>query len=76
MILKNTYTKYNVLELSASDEQCKYVKMIGCIVKKQAIELYGDIEVLSVKEYDETKTSSVIIKDNDELKGFVIKLCK
>jgi hypothetical protein len=71
-MLKNIQTKYNILELIASDEECTYAKLIGCMAKKEAVKLYGDIQVLSVKEYPDTCTSSIILKDNPNIKGFVI----
>ena len=72
MILKNTNTKYQVLELIASNKEGTRFKMLGVITKKQANIQYGEAEVLSVKDYADTCTTSVIIEDKPEYKGFVI----
>ncbi len=61
--LKDYKPKYQYIEFILD---CgKYMKPLRGIVKfKELIKKYGNNQVLSVADYDETKTTSIIVKEN------------
>lgn len=56
--------KYNNLEVLFSDDKTGYMYIIPGIVKyDDLIREFGDYIVLSIHNYEDTKTTSVILKD-------------
>lgn len=53
--------KYKVYEVIESNKSGRKFRLIGLMKEKDFNKKYGDRKVLSVKNYDDTKTTSVII---------------
>ena len=63
MLLSDLKTKYQLIELIESNYTFTRYKLIGLINKNKADILYGNRIVLSIKDYDDTKTTSIIIAE-------------
>lgn len=74
MKFKDLKLKYKIIELGACDEKCTYFKILEMANIDTLMDKYGESEVLSTKEYNNTETTSVFIKDKEEYKGLIIKL--
>lgn len=72
MKFKDLKTTYEVVELSASNEKNSYCKILEMNSINKLKEKYGESEVLSVRDYNNTHSTSVIISDKKEYKGIVI----
>ena len=64
MTVKDTITKYKRIELIGSNKHGTKFKMLGLLSKELADEIYGDYEVLSIRDFDETKSTSIIISES------------
>jgi len=53
--------KYSIYEVIESDKECNKIKIIGIMNEQKFKRLYGNREILSTKDYEDTKTTSVII---------------
>ena len=53
--------KYKMYEVIESDKSGYRFRIIGLMREKDFNEKYGDRKILSIKNYDDTKTTSVII---------------
>lgn len=71
MKFKELKPKYKMIELVASNEEGTYAKAISMKDYKDLVKKYGNAEVLSVQDYDFTKTTSVIIKDSEDYKDCI-----
>lgn len=72
MKLKDFKPKYNDIELIVDDKKEKRGKkivvfgfyfgtLVGFYDFKKAVELFGERELLSVKDYDDTRSTSIIV---------------
>lgn len=59
----NSEIKYKLYEIIESNREGTKFRIIGFMTKKQFNKKYKDREILSVKNYDDTKTTSIIIGD-------------
>lgn len=53
--------KYKMYEVIESDKSGYRFRIIGLMREKDFNEKYGDRKILSIKNYDDTKTTSIII---------------
>ena len=53
--------KYKVYEVIESNKSGRKFRLIGLMKEKDFNKKYGDRQILSIKNYDDTKTTSVII---------------
>lgn len=61
---KNIKTKYDVIEVVMSNKEGYRIIPIGLVKKDEFIEKFGEFDVLSTKDFEETKSTSVIIYGN------------
>ena len=54
--------KYRIYEVIASYENGKNFKIIGLMSAKQFNKKYGDKQIISIKNYDDTHTTSIILR--------------
>ena len=53
--------KYNIYEVIESNEDGTRFRPIALMREKEFNEKYGNRKILSIKDYDDTKTTSIII---------------
>lgn len=66
MLLKDYKPKYKTIELIESQDEFSSIKSMHVIRIDKAIKRYGNREVMSVKDYGDTKTTSIIISEFDK----------
>lgn len=71
-LFKDLETKYRMIELGSSDEDADYMRILELAPKHILDKKYGECRVFSVQNYDDTKTTSVFIEDQDNFKGLKI----
>lgn len=49
--------KYETLEIIIPEE-----RKVGLMIRKDAVDRYGDYMIVSKKDYDDTKSTSLILK--------------
>lgn len=54
--------KYKMYEVIESDKSGYRFRIIGLMREKDFNEKYGDRKILSIKNYNDTKTTSIIIE--------------
>ena len=68
MKLKDFNPTYDLLEMIEVNRERTAMHLIGLIPKTDANKKFGEWEVLSVKDYHDTKSTSVIIECGKEKK--------
>lgn len=71
MKLKELNPKYNAIEALPTrrrdgNDFAYTMQNMELLKLKEAVKKYGDCEVLSIRDYDETKTTSVILLVGEE----------
>lgn len=60
--------KYKTYEVIESNKSATRFRIVGIMSNKKFDKKYGDRQILSIKNYDDTKTTSIIIW-NEKLEG-------
>lgn len=63
MLLKDYKPKYKMIELIENQDEFPFIKNMFLINIANAQKQFGDREVLSVKDYDDTRTTSIIMSE-------------
>jgi len=53
--------KYKTYEVIESNKSATRFRIVGIMSKRKFDKKYGDRQILSIKNYDDTKTTSIII---------------
>lgn len=53
--------KYRTYEVIETNKERRKMRIIGIMKDKQFNNKYGDRQILSIKNYDDTRTTSIII---------------
>lgn len=72
MKFKDYNPRYSVIELMSSDRKGSYYKILEMAHKGFLIRKYGEGEILSVQDYDNTNTTGIIILDDEKYDGILI----
>lgn len=69
-------TTFEKIELSASDLDATYIKVLAIGLKQDLIKKYGNGRVLSTCDFPNDWTTSVILLDKRKYKGLKLDLIK
>ena len=61
-LVKNLNPKYKVIELISPIDVVPYARVIGKFYFKDVKKKYGDKEVVSIMNFNDTRTTSIAIK--------------
>lgn len=61
-LVKDYSPKYPLLEIIISDSECSYIYKMEKCNKKKALKKYGDYKILSIMDFNDTKSTSLILK--------------
>ena len=53
--------KYRIYEVIETNKERRKMRILGIMKDKQFNNKYGDRQILSIKNYDDTRTTSIII---------------
>ena len=62
ILVKDFIPKYSTIELLESKETFPFAKPIGLLPFKKVKKDYGDIKILSVMDFNDTHTTSIVIE--------------
>ena len=61
-LVKDLKPKYRVIELISPKNEFPYARIIGKFYFKDVLKKYGDKEVVSIMDFNDTRTTSIAIK--------------
>ncbi len=61
-LVKDLKPKYKVIELISPKNEFPYARIIGKFYFKDVKKKYGDKEVVSIMDFNDTRTTSIAIK--------------
>ena len=62
ILIKDFTPKYGIIELQEIKETLPFVHTVGLLPFKKVKKYYGDRKILSVMDFNDTQTTSIIIE--------------